>query len=139
MPSQEPPRWRDWIEQGAAAFWKARHSEAVAAFQKAADANPRSSIPHLYLALGWLQQFIPGAVSTDNVNYARRSETALREALYLDRENWTATVLLGMLARNQNQPEQARGWYLKAAALRPRNADTWLAAVAPTGQAGRWE
>jgi cytochrome c-type biogenesis protein CcmH/NrfG len=125
MPSQEPPQWRDWIEQGTAAFWKARYPEAVAAFQQAVDANPSSPIPHLYLALGWLQQFVPGAVSTDNTDYARRAETALRQVLNLDPENWTATVLLGMLARNEKQPQLAREWYQKAAALQPRNADTW--------------
>jgi hypothetical protein len=125
MPSREPRQWREWIEQGTAAFWTSRHSEAVGAFQKAADANPGSPIPHLYLALGWLQQFIPGAVSADNADYALRAETALHEALKLDPENWTATVMLGMLARNEDQPVQAREWYRKAAELQPRNADTW--------------
>jgi hypothetical protein len=123
--SEEPPQWRDWIEQGAVAFRYARYAEAIAAFQKASDSNPKSPIPHLYLALGWLQQYIPGAVFADNADHARLAETALRRALTLDPKNWTAVVLLGMSARNENRPEQALEWYRKAVALQPRNADIW--------------
>jgi cytochrome c-type biogenesis protein CcmH/NrfG len=119
------PQWRDWIEQGIVAFKNARHSEAIAAFQKASDLNSKSAIPHLYVAVVWLQQWTPGEAPADNADLARLAETALRRALNLDPKNWTAVVLLGMLARNGQQPEEAREWYRKAVALEPRNADTW--------------
>jgi len=119
------PQWRDWIEQGTAAFTNGRYSEAIVAFQKASDLNPMSPIPHLYLAIVWLQQYITSEVPADDAGPARLAETALRRALNLDPKNWIGLVLLGMLARNENEPEQAREWYRKALALEPRNADIW--------------
>ena len=119
------PQWRDWIDQGTVAFKNARYAEAIVAFQKASDLNPKSPIPHLYVALVWLQQYTPGQVPADDADLTRLAETALRRALNLDPKNWTAVVLLGMLARNQNQLVQAREWYRMAVSLEPRNADTW--------------
>jgi len=123
--SSQPPDWRDWIKQGTEAFRWARYSEAASAFQKASDANPESPVPHLYLALGWLQQFIPGAMSADNADHARRAEAELRRALDLDPMIWTAAVVLGQLAFSESRLEDAREWYRKALAVEPRNAQTW--------------
>ncbi len=123
--SPQPPDWRDWIKQGTEAFRYARYSEAVSAFQKASDSNPKSPVPHLYLALGWFQQYIPNAVSADNADRARRAETELRRALTLDPMSRIAVVMLGQLAFYEGRLEEARKWYRKALAAEPRNADIW--------------
>ncbi|HMC60993.1 MAG TPA: tetratricopeptide repeat protein, partial [Candidatus Solibacter sp.] len=111
---------------------KARYSEAISAFQKASDANPRSPVPHIYLAIGWFQQYIPGAASADNADRGRQAETELRRALDLDPKSWMAAVMLGQLAFSERRLEEAREWYRKASAVEPRNADTWcvLGAIA---------
>ena len=121
--SPQPPNWRVWIEQGAEAFRNARYWEAIAAFQKASEANPQSPLPHVYLGLGWLQQYVPGVVSADNTDRARRAETELRRALDLDPHSWVATVMLGQLALSEDRLEEARKWYGKALAVESRNAD----------------
>jgi len=50
--SPKPLDWRGWISQGVDAFFRqARYSDAIPAFQKAADLNPASPIPHLDLSI----------------------------------------------------------------------------------------
>jgi tetratricopeptide (TPR) repeat protein len=130
--SPQPPAWRIWIQQGAAALGNARYSEAISAFQKASDANPQSPVPHIYLAIAWFQQYIPGAVSADNADPGHQAETELRRALDLDPVSWIAAAMLGQLTLSENRLEEAREWYRKASAVEPRNADTWcvLGAIA---------
>jgi tetratricopeptide (TPR) repeat protein len=121
------PAWRDWIVQGTEALLQARNPEAISAFQRAADSNPDSPIPHLYLALAWMQRHVPGADSEENFEHARRAEEALQGALELDPDNWIAMVLLANLASNENRLDHARGWYRKMLLLAPRPADVWCA------------
>jgi len=123
--SSQSPNWRDWIQRGTEAFRHARYAEAISAFQTAAGANPKSPVPHLYLALVWLQQYIPGAVSTENPDRARQAEEELRLALDADPTSEIAFALLGQLAHQQGKLEEAREWYRKAAAVEPGNANTW--------------
>jgi hypothetical protein len=123
--SPQPPDWRIWIEQGTEAFRNARYSQAISAFQKASDSNPQSPAPHIYLALGWLQQYVPGAVSAGNWERGREAETQLRRALDLDATSWLAAAMLGHLAFGERRLEEAREWYRKALAVEPRSADTW--------------
>jgi tetratricopeptide (TPR) repeat protein len=106
--SPQPPGWRIWIQRGTEEFRNARYSEAISAFQKASDSNPENPVPRIYLGLGWLQQYIPGAVSTENTDRARRAETELRRALDLDPMSWIANVVLGQLGLNENRLEEAR-------------------------------
>jgi tetratricopeptide (TPR) repeat protein len=120
-----PPDWRDWIKQGAEAFRYAGYAEAVSAFQKGSDANPTSPVPHIYIALGWFQQYIPNAVSAENDACARRAEREFRRALDLDPTNWIAVVMLGKLATNESRLDEAREWYRRALAIEPWNADIW--------------
>jgi len=110
-----------------AAFRHARYSEATAAFQKAADLNPSSPIPHLYLGIGWQQGFIPGAESEDNAVHAQRASEEYQRALALDPRNWEALVLLGQLSFYLGKWDDARGYYGQAQALDPARADAWYA------------
>ena len=123
--SPPPPDWREWIKKGTESFRWARYPEAVSAFQKASDANPDSPVPHLYLALGWFQEYIPGAVSADNSDCARHAETELRRALALDPKSWTAIVMLGQLTFYEGRPDEARQWYRKALDVEPQNSGIW--------------
>ena len=130
--SLQLPGWRGWIGRGAEAFAQARYSEAVSAFQKAAELSPGSATPHLYLALGWMQQHIPGADSAENAEYARRAEAELRRALDLDPASRIAAVLLAQFCGNEERLEESREWYRMAKAADPANADICCALGAVT-------
>src|SRR6516225_5074663 len=81
--------WRTWIQQGAELFRKGRSAEAVSSFEKACESSPGTAVPHLYLAIALHQQYIPGALSSENTELARRSEMELRRAWDLDPQSWT--------------------------------------------------
>src|SRR5262249_43444020 len=122
--SGTPRHWRDWINEGMQAYNNAHYEQAIAAFQKAADLNPSSPVPHLYIALGWEQLYVQDDPSPDNVARARWAETALRRALEIEPNNWNIFVRLGMLARTQNRLEDASIFYRRALAVQPWNANT---------------
>ena len=58
---------RSWLNDGVGAFKNARYPEAVASFQKAVEADPSSVPAHLYLGTAYMQQYIPGAESKENL------------------------------------------------------------------------
>jgi hypothetical protein len=101
-----------------------RPLEAISAFAKACDLNPKSATSQLYLALGWDQQYVPGDSSPENVERARLAEAALRRALELEPGNRSGFALLGSLARNEGRSEDADEWFRRALREAPDNADT---------------
>jgi len=125
--SPKPVDWRGWIDHGVDTFRQARYSDAIPAFQKAADLNPGSPIPHLYLGIAWYQGFIPGAESEDNTVHAQRAGEEYRRALELDPTNWNALVLLGQVSFYLEKWDEARDCYKKAQAVDPKRADVWYA------------
>jgi tetratricopeptide (TPR) repeat protein len=121
------PDWRGWIDRGLEAFRQAQYSAAIEEFQRAADLNPSSSTPHLYLGIARYQGFIPGAESEENAIHAEQAAEQYRRALALDPTNWNALVLLGQVSFYLGRWEEARDWYRKAQALNPNHADVWYA------------
>ena len=99
---------REWVNRGVQAFKNARYAEAVAAFQKAADVDPSSVVPRLYLATAYMQQYIPGAASAENAALAQQAETEFRAVLNLDVNNKVALSSLGSLNLNQKKWDDAR-------------------------------
>jgi len=118
------PPWRECIHQGVQMLQAGRPLEAISAFDKACDLNPKSAIPQLYLALGWDQQYVPGDSSPENVERARLAEAHLRRALELEPGNRSGFALLGRLARNEGRAEDADQWFRRALREAPDNADT---------------
>jgi tetratricopeptide (TPR) repeat protein len=88
----------------------ARSAEsALAATERAADINPWSVTPH-YLAAATLED-------EGDVEAARSS---LEHALELEPRNFATVALIGDLAM-RNGEDGAMDWYLRAAALNPRD------------------
>jgi Flp pilus assembly protein TadD len=123
MNEPQVPDWRTWIQQGTEVFRKGRSAEAVSAFEKACELSPGTAVPHLYLAIALYQQYIPGALSTENSALGRRTETELRLAWDLDPQGWIAAAMLGQLALAERRLSDAREWYGKALTLQSNNAE----------------
>jgi tetratricopeptide (TPR) repeat protein len=83
------------------------------------------ALPHVYLASALYQQYIPGALSSENAELRRRTEMELRRAWDLDPQGWIAAALLGQLAVAERRFTDAREWYGKALTLQSNNADIW--------------
>ena len=122
--------WNAWMRKGLDAFKSARYSDAAAAFQKSVDLNPSAVEPRLYLASAWMNQYIPGATSPENLQAASNAERGFLAVLDLDPRNGTALDSLASLKyfEAQGAPsetdkakllDEARGWYLKVVEADP--------------------
>src|ERR1700726_1861028 len=64
---------RDHLNQGVSAFRNAKYNDAVEHFKQAIDLDPTNPNARLYLATAYMQQWIPGADSPENVQMARQA------------------------------------------------------------------
>jgi TonB family protein len=123
--AQDPIDAQGWLNRGVEAFKSANYPGAVAAFQKAVDADSTNVTARLYLGTAWMQQYIPGAESAGNMAAA---EAAAREFLWvlgMDPGNRTAMAYLASLSLNQKKWDDAQALYEKLLAADPRNEQAW--------------
>lgn len=98
-----------WINIGVREYKSARYPEAAEAFQKAVDLNPSDATARLYLATTWMSQYIPGANSPENLEFADKAEMEFNRVLGIDPNNVVALESLAALSYRQAQGMQIRG------------------------------
>ena len=69
----EKLRARDNLNQGVNAFKNAKFADAVNHFKTAVELDPSLSSARLYLATAYRSQYIPGAESDENRDFAKRA------------------------------------------------------------------
>jgi len=92
---------RDHINQGIASYKNAKYSDAVAHFEQAIQLDPENPTPQLYLATAYMTQWIPGAESPENLEFARKAKEGFLKVLDKDPNDKTALAYLATLAFNQ--------------------------------------
>jgi tetratricopeptide (TPR) repeat protein len=92
---------RDHINQGIASYRNAKYGEAVDHFEKAIQLDPANPTPRMYLATSYMVQWIPGAESPENLEYARKAKEEFLKVLDKDPNEKTALAYLATLAFNQ--------------------------------------
>jgi len=92
---------RDHINQGIASYRNAKYSDAVAHFEQAIQLDPQNPTPQLYLATAYMTQWIPGAESPENLEFARKAREGFLKVLDKDPNDKTALAYLATLAFNQ--------------------------------------
>ena len=92
---------RDHINQGIASYRNARYGDAVEHFEQAIQLDPQNPTPRLYLATAYMVQWIPGAESPENLEYARKAKEEFIRVLEKDPNEKTALAYLATLAFNQ--------------------------------------
>ena len=122
---------RDHINQGIAAFKAARYADAVEHFKQADALDPSNPMARLYLATAYMQQWIPGADSPENVQMATRAKEEFLKVLEMDPNEKTALEYLASLAREQATSlppdkkqamyDEAAQWYHKLIGVNPSN------------------
>jgi TonB family protein len=119
--SQTPDDWRGWLNQGVQAFKSQHYSEAATDFQKAVDLSPNEVNPRLYLATAYMQQYIPGADSAENLVIVERAEAGFRAVLTIEADNRVALESLAALELNERKFDEARVWYQRLIKVDPTN------------------
>jgi tetratricopeptide (TPR) repeat protein len=127
-------RSRDALNHGVQAYKGAKYSEAVDYFKNAVQLDPDNTMPRLYLATAYMSQYIPGAVSPENVQLAKQAKDEFSKVLEKNPNDTTALASLASLSYQQAQSmpdldqklkklDEAKEWYLKLIAADPQNKE----------------
>jgi tetratricopeptide (TPR) repeat protein len=131
-----------WINRGHDAFRAARYQDAIDAYQHAVDLKASDPKGHVHLGTAYMQIWIPGASSPENVANASHAEAEFRRVLDLDHSNVTALESLAVISYNQASPEQgesklarleeARQWNRELLAIDSQNKEAhyWMGVIA---------
>jgi tetratricopeptide (TPR) repeat protein len=127
---------RDNLNKGVAAFKAARYPDAVGFFTRAVDLDPTFATARLYLASAYMNQYIPGADSPENVAMAKNALDNFEKVLEADPKNATAVASIASLYYLESQGttkledkldrlEKARVWYQKLTEVDPSNKEAY--------------
>jgi TonB family protein len=123
--AQEPVDFNGWLKQGVDLFKTAHYPEAAASFEHAVAMDSSKPIARLYLATSYMQQYIPGAASPENLLMAQRAGDEFQRVLAMDPSNKIAMGSIASLNLNQKKWDEALGWYGKLIDADPSNADAY--------------
>jgi TonB family protein len=125
LAAQDPVDLAGWINRGVQEFQAARYPQAVAAFERAVAIDPSNVSAQLYLGTAYMQQFIPGAESPENLRVVEAAHAHFLRVLDLDHSNKVALASIASLYLNQKKWDDAQQWYEKLTAADPNNADAY--------------
>jgi tetratricopeptide (TPR) repeat protein len=91
---------RDHLNQGVNAFKSAKYADAVEHFKTAVALDDDNPNARLYLATAYMQQWIPGADSPENVEMANKATAEFKKVLEKNNKDTTALASLASIAYN---------------------------------------
>jgi len=141
--SCEKLKARDQLNKGVQAFKNAQYPQAVEHFKTAVDYDPTFTTSRLYLAIAYMQQYIPGADSPENNQMATAAYDQFQKVLAQDPKNELAVGYIASLLFNEKKLDEANQWYLKLIQLNPKNKEAfytlgviaWTKALVSDGEA----
>jgi hypothetical protein len=118
-------RSRSQINEGVNAFKNAQFPEAVEHFKTAVQLEPDFNDARLYLAVAYMQQYVPGVDAPDNLKMADQALAEFNRVLDKDPRNKTAAAYVATLKLNEPKWDEAQQWYEKVIQLDPKNTDAY--------------
>ena len=127
---------RDNLNKGVAAFKGAKYSDSVTFFKEAIRLDPENPNARLYLATAYMVQWIPGAESPENDEFAKNARDMFMEVYNKDPKDKTAIASLASLAFNEGKAipaeektrsqrvakfNEAKEWYTKLLEVDPKD------------------
>jgi tetratricopeptide (TPR) repeat protein len=116
---------RDQLNKGVQAFKNAQYATAVDHFKTAVELDPTFPTARLYLATAYVNQYIPGAESPENVQMAKAAYDEFSKVLEQEPNNSVAIASIASLYLNQKKWEEAKQWYQKLIAVEPNNKEAY--------------
>jgi tetratricopeptide (TPR) repeat protein len=117
---------RDKLNKGVQAYKDAQFDLAVEDFKQAKALDPKLMNARVYLATAYASQYIPGAPSQDNMNYANEAIAEFKDVLSIEPNNLHAidgigSLLWGMGSNPYSEQtlEEAKQYHLKHIAVDP--------------------
>ena len=116
-------RSRSQINEGVKAFKNAQFPQAVEHFKSAVELEPDFSTARLYLAVAYMQQYVPGAEGPDNMKMADQALAEFKKVLEKEPNNKTANAYIATLMLNEKKWDEAQQWYQKTVQIDPKDTD----------------
>jgi tetratricopeptide (TPR) repeat protein len=120
-----PSKARDQLNKGVEAFKNAQYPAAVEHFTTAVQLDPNLTDARLYLATAYMQQYIPGADSLDNMKVANEALDQFQIVLERDPLNESAVASVAALYFNEKKFDDAEQWYQKLISVNPSNKEAY--------------
>ncbi|HEY1757196.1 MAG TPA: hypothetical protein VGG72_17615 [Bryobacteraceae bacterium] len=95
---------RDQQNQGVHDFAAAKYNDAIEHFKQAAELDPTNPTPRKYLATSYFAQWIPGADSAQNLEYAARAREEFGKVLAQNPKDPEALGYLSSMAYQEALP-----------------------------------
>src|SRR5215813_4293095 len=95
---------RDDLNKGVNAYKNAKYTDAVNFFKEAIDLDPESPNARTYLATAYMMQWIPGAESPENKQFATQARDEFNKVLEKNPKEPVALASLASLAYNEADP-----------------------------------
>jgi tetratricopeptide (TPR) repeat protein len=118
-------RARDHLNKGVQAYKNARYPEAIEHFKQAIELDPTFPTARLYLATAYMVQYIPGAESPENLQFAENAHNEFLRVLEQDPKNEVAVASIASLFFNQKKFDEASEWYKKLIEISPTNKEAY--------------
>ncbi|MGA2133319.1 MAG: tetratricopeptide repeat protein [Bryobacteraceae bacterium] len=116
---------RDELNKGVQAFKNAQYPQAVERFKSAVELDPGFSTARLYLATAYMQQFIPGADSPDNMQMANAAQDQFQQVLNAEPKNELAIASIANLYFQEKKFDDAKQWYEKQVQVDPKSKEAY--------------
>jgi len=126
---------RDDLNKGVAAYRSAKYADAVEYFKEAIALDPTNPNAGVYLATAYMMQWIPGAESPENAEFASKAKAEFLKVLDKDAGDKVALAYLASLAYNSAQSmtpdkklealNEAIMWYRKLIDVDPKNKEAF--------------
>jgi tetratricopeptide (TPR) repeat protein len=128
-------RSRDQRNQGVHDFESAKYTDAIEHFTKAVELDPDDPVNREYLATSYFAQWIPGAESPQNKEFAGRAREEFAKVLERDPKDLTALQYLSSMAYSEALPlpqdqklikfKEAAEWNHKVIEADPNNKQAY--------------
>ncbi len=125
---------RDQLNKGVAAFRGAQFQQAIKHFQTAVELDPELLNARLYLATAYLQLYVPGGESEDNIKIAKQAIGAYQDVLDHNPSNEQRLNALASIAQiyyNMKDFDKAKDYQRQVMQLEPNNPDPyyWIGSI----------
>jgi len=124
-------RSRDQLNKGVAAFRNAQFQAAVMHFKEAVRLDPGLISARLYLATAYMNQYIPGGESPENVKIAQQAIDAFQAVLNMDANNVTAVGGIAQVYYYMKKFDKAKEYQKRRLQIEPNNPEPyyWVAVL----------
>jgi tetratricopeptide (TPR) repeat protein len=113
------------LQKGIQAYKEARYEDAIQHFQRSISLDPRNNAAHLYLAMSYLEQYIPGANTPENLQMAKAAIDQYQNVLELEPKSPDAIKGIAYIDLQMKKFEEAKKYYAKAIELSPNDPEAY--------------